>query len=626
MQWGDTDSAALLVELMRPTGEPPILLVTTHRTEDVGDERLPRRPARALARGRRGARAARSGRSSRATPGASRSRSWDPDDASAQETAEGIAKESGGSPFLLEELARSASGYHRVALADSAEARAAFTLDHILGERVERLPDDARRLLEVIAIGGRPLPVSTVGTASNTEESATQLVAFLRARRFVRAGLRDGRDVVEVSHDRIRDTIVSHISEETARGYHARLASVLEATPDSDPEAIASHLLGAGDKERAAHYAERAAEQAVAKLAFAQAARLFQLTCDTISPTSPDARRLHRRVAEASEWAGHAEKAARAYLAAAERAPTRRARGARGPRGHAAHRRGPDRRERRAESARPRRGRAEGARLAAGHDVLGLRVSHRLLVPDRDEAPREKGSSDNRREIRLDALHAFGRGLGVVDPIAAMYVKARNLVDALRAGSRAHVVRAAAAEASGMSARGGREGRSERRLFEMSRTLSKESGDGAGYVLYQITYGVCRYLRGHWRSSVEILDEAAARLAAVRRWQANANVFAVYALVYMGDLREVKARTTRLIADAERRGDLYTLVNLRASHPIAAWLAADDVVGARRHAPGSDRAMVEDALPRPALASHALGDRGRPLRRRSRERVGMPRA
>jgi hypothetical protein len=60
-------------------------------------------------------------------------------------------------------------------------------------------------------------------------------------------------------------------------------------------------------------------------------------------------------------------------------------------------------------------------------------------------------------------------------------------------------------------------------------------------------------------------------------------VYRLYALTSMGDLLEVKTRTKRLLADAEQRGDLYTAVNLRASHPMAAWLAADDVKGARRH-------------------------------------------
>ncbi len=581
VQWGDTDSAALLVELMRPDGAPPLLLVTTHRTEEADTStflsdlrsRWPEdAEVRELTVGPLEAEDSR--RLALALLGS--------DDAATQQTAEGIARESGGSPFLLEELARSASGYHRVALGQDASAGAEFTLEHILGERVERLPEDARRLLEIIAVGGRPLPVTSVGAAAHTEEAATQLVAFLRARRFVRAGLREGRDVVEVSHDRIRDTIVAQLSEATARSYHAELARVLEATPDSDPESIATHLLGAGDKERGAHYAERAAEQAVAKLAFAQAARLFQLTCDTISPSSPDARRLHRRVAEACEWAGYAEKAARAYLAAAEGAPT----------------------VERVELE----GFAAAQLIAAGCIDESVALSRRVLaavgrkVPDSilvtifwvlvyrlvysfliNAKLRDAKDLSLEDKVRLNALHAFGRGLAVVEPFSAMYVKARNLVDALRAGSRAHVIRAAAAEAGSLGAVGGPEGTRERMLFEMSKTLAKESGDGAGYALYQITYGVCRYLRGHWRSSVEILDEAAARLAAVRRWQANATVFPVYGLVYMGDLREVKSRTTRLIVDAERRGDLYTVVNLRASHPIAAWLAADDLVGARRH-------------------------------------------
>ncbi len=581
VQWGDTDSAALLVELMRPDGAPPLLLVTSHRTEEaetstfLSDLRS-RWPEDAEVR--------------ELTVGP-----LEPEDSrrlalallasegeSTRQTAEVIARESGGSPFLIEELARSASGYHRVGLGEDASGRPDFTLEHILGERVERLPPDARRLLEIIAIGGRPLPVSSVGAAAHTEESATQLVAFLRARRFVRAGLREGRDVVEVSHDRIRDTIVGQLSEATARSYHAELARVLEATPESDPESIATHLLGAGDKERGAQYAERAAEQAVAKLAFAQAARLFQLTCDTISPTSPDARRLHRRVAEASEWAGHAEKAARAYLAAAESAPTverveleslaaaqliaagcidesvalsRRVLAAVG-------RRVPD------------------SVLITTFWILAYRIVYSLLIHtklgDRKDLPLED-------RVRLNALYAFGRGLALIDPISSMYVKARNLVDALRAGSRAHVMRAAAAEASILAAAGGRVRERERMLFEMSRKLSAESGDASGYAFYQANDGVCRYLRGHWRASVEILDEAAAKLAALRRWQANVTVFSVYALVYMGDLREVKARTLGLIAEAERRGDLYTVVNLRASHPIAAWLGADDVGGARRH-------------------------------------------
>jgi eukaryotic-like serine/threonine-protein kinase len=573
VQWGDTDSAALLVELMRPPAAPPLLLVTTHRAEEADTSPFlvdlrARWPAEAevhdLTVGPLGGDDAQ--RLALALLGS--------EDVTAQGTAEAIAKESGGSPFLIEELARSVTG-------EGVDARRSLTLENLVGERVARLPDDARRLLETVAVGGRPLPVSTVGAASDTLESANRLVELLRARRFVRAGLRDGRDVVEMSHDRIRETIVAQIPYAVARVHHERLARTLEATPDSDPEAITTHLLGAGDKQRAAHHAERAAEQALAKLAFAQAARLFQLTCDTIPPSSSDARRLQRRVAEASEWAGHAEKAARAYLAAAEGAP-------------------PLERvdlERAAAAQLIAAGRIDESVVlsrrvlaAVGRKVpdsiLGTifwvvvyRLFSRLLTRTKLGDVKELPMAER---VRLDALHTLARGLAVVDAISAMHVKARYLVDALRSGNRYHIIRAAAVEASGGAARGKSEGKRERELFELARHLAEQTGDVEGYALYQITYGISEYVRGRWRSSLQILEEACARLAAARRWQANANVFAVYALVYLGDLREARLRTTRLLADAERRGDLYTVVNLRASHPIAAWLAADDVEGVRR--------------------------------------------
>jgi serine/threonine protein kinase len=581
VQWGDSDSAVLLVELMRPPAAPPILLLMTYRAEEANSSpfladlraRWPedaelrevavgplelddaRRLALALLRS---------------------------DDASAQQMADAIARGSGGSPFLLEELARSASAYHRIASGGALLTPSALTLDQMLGDRVARLPPNARRLLEVVVIGGRPTPVSVVGAAALASDSATQLVTLLRARRFVRVGLRNGVEVVEAIHDRIRETLVAQLDPHTAREHHAQLARVLEAETDSDPEAIASHLLGAGDKQRAAHYAERAAEQAIAKLAFAQAARLFQLTIETLPPSSPEVRRLYRRVAEASEWAGFGEKAARAYLAAAEGASVLE----------------------RVDLERA----AASQLIAAGRIDEGGEVLRRVLAAVGRAVPRSMlstifwcfvyrlvsgllGRSKMRathalsfdERVRLNALSAAARGLGVVDPISATWVKARYLVDALRSGDRVHIVHAAATEAATLASGGGRESKRERTLFDLARRIAEESRDKEAYALYRITYGIGQYLRGHWRRAVETLDVVSGQLAAVRRWNANASVYAVYALGNLGDLREVKLRTMRLVADAEQRGDLYTAVNLRASHPIAAWLASDEVDRARRH-------------------------------------------
>jgi hypothetical protein len=581
VQWGDADSAVLLVELLRPPAEPPLLLVTTHRVEDADASPF---LAELLARWPEDSEA----REIQVGP-------LDPDDAhrlatallgaedsSAQRTAEAIARESGGNPFLLDELARGASQYHRIATAAVAPAEAALSLEQMIGDRTARLPEDARRLLQVIAIGGRPLPVATVGEATGLADRAAQLVALLRARRFVRTGLRGGLEVVEASHDRIRETVAASLLAETARGHHAALARVLEVNPEADPEAIATHLLGAGDRERAGQFAERAAEQAVAKLAFAQAARLLQLRIDTMGGSSPDLQRLRLRMAEASEWAGHPEKAARAYLAAAEHAPALERVDL--ERAAAAQLIAAGRVDEGAAAFRRVLAAVGRAVPASAFGILFWAVVHRIAsgVLLRSEL-HDAGDLRAEDKVRLNALHAAARALTLVDPLSAVYVKARYLVDALRSRSRFHVVRAAASEAGTLASAGKGESQRERTLFETAKRLAQESGDAEGLGLYEITFGISQYLRGRWRSCVELLDSAYERLVTLRRWQANASVYRLYALALMGDLPEVKSTTKRLLADAEQRGDLYTAVNLRASHPMAAWLAADDVQGARRH-------------------------------------------
>src|SRR5260370_24553633 len=114
----------------------------------------------------------------------------------------------------------------------------------------------------------------------------------LRSERLVRVGFCDGREGLEPSHDRIRETIVEQLPKAVLRDRHARLARALEQTPGADLEAIAVHLLGSGDTSAGARYAERAAEQAASKLAFDQAARLYRLALDTIPRTADETRSL----------------------------------------------------------------------------------------------------------------------------------------------------------------------------------------------------------------------------------------------------------------------------------------------------------------------------------------------
>jgi tetratricopeptide (TPR) repeat protein len=578
VQWSDVDSAALLAEIMRPDVAPPILLLLTYREED--EETSPFLAAMEV-RWPRGAELRELTVEPLTTDQAERlvlAQIGASDEAS-HRMARAIARESKGSPFLVQELARS-----NVLRRDAqASTLSLVTLAEIVAERLGRLSDASRSLAGLVAVAGRPLPLRTLAAAVGDAEGVDASVEALRTERLVRTGFRDGHETLEPSHDRIRETLVDMLPAADVRDRHARLARTLEVTAATDLEALAIHFLGSGNIERGTSYAERAAEQAVTKLAFAQATRLYELTIDARPASAPDLRRLQVRLGQVAEWAGLAEKAARAYLAAAAGAPTierlnlERAAAAqllasgRIEDGIAVFRRVLEAVE------RP----VPGSVLATIFGIVVYRILSVFAVTRFKKRPATRELKPDER-VRLEALQAVGRGLALVDAIAAMYVRARFLVDALSSGDRGHIVHAAASEAASLAARGGAASRRERTLFELAKTLAVESGDDEGYGIYENNLGIAQFLRGQWRASVQTLEDACAHQTASRTWQANANLYMVYSLTYRGELHEVKSRTQRLVADAARRGDDYTLVNLEASHPVAGRLAADDLDGARR--------------------------------------------
>jgi hypothetical protein len=587
VQWGDADSAALLLDLVRPPAAPPVLLLLACREEDADESPLVRElrtrwPERAELRdvwvGPLSAdEAMRLARSLVGTGEAS------------IENLSTIASEAGGSAFLVEEMARGMSGRRLKAEAGT------VTLERILADRLARIADAPRLILELVAVAGRPMPVVTVGHAAGIHEGIAPLVAMLRARRFVRTGLRDGHEVIETRHDRVRETIVAGLDAATTRARHASLARVLEAVPDADVEALVEHIVGAGEPSRAAAFAERAAEQATEKLAFVQAVRFYERAIG-MSSTDADKRRLLLRLAEALDTAGHGAEAADAYLLAAQDGPPFR----------------------RAELQRA----AAEQLLMSGHMDRGARVLAAVLAAWGMAVPRsplaavvelffqrlrlwwmglefeERGPEDVPRETRarIDAVYAVAIGLSIVDVAVSACMQARNLVMALREGDTFQVMRAASLEASHLASRGGPESARERDLFALVQRLAgaDASSDRRSerQAFFEGKSGIRHFLRGQWRRARDVLDEAHARYPNSRAGShANAYLFSLYSLVFLGDFLELGRRHAHLLNDAVERGDLYTAVNLRAGYPNLVWLAADDPGAARRQA-----ALARDAV------------------------------
>jgi serine/threonine protein kinase len=582
VQWGDSDSAALLLELMRPPYAPSLLLVMTYRDEDAASnpfllEVSALWPAGADVReqpvGPLAADHAR--RLAAALLG--------PHDEESG-VADAVARESGGSPFLVEELARGAGSGSWLGVPQGPGAAPPLTLEQIIRARLERLTLDARRLVEIIAVGGRPLPLAIVRDAASAGPAIETLIGELRGERFVRSGFRDGQEMIEPSHDRIRETIVASLSSAGLRERHRQLGRALESMPGADLEALSVHLLGAGEKERAAECAEQAAEQAVSKLALEQAIRLFRATLRIIGPEATDWRRLSTRLASVLEWSGRGGEAALVYLDAARGAPV-------------------------GERVELERAAAEQL-LACGNIDEGVMVLRGVLssmgmaVPTsrlgavfslimyrawlllvglrfRDRKPDQVSRADR---VRVDAHYSIALGLSAVDVLLGAAMHSRHLLFALRFGDRSQVVRATSLEAAQIASVGGPVRAREIAAMEIAGRLVERGSDTEGDAFLRGSHAVGLFLRGRWREAQRGLDASYEKFPNLRAgWHANAKLFAVYALFYIGDLHAQKRRALQLLADAEQRNDLYMIVNLRTTSMVDIALAADDPDAARNH-------------------------------------------
>jgi tetratricopeptide (TPR) repeat protein len=502
----------------------------------------------------------------------------DANDELAQRTARAVARESRGSPFLIEELIRSNRG---VASASGATL-AVLTLEQMVSERLDRLPEQARQLIEILAVSGRPLPLSVVASVSGAEGGVHEVMSLLSARRFARTGLRDGREVVETTHDRIRETIVTLLPVSVVRDHHRRLARVLEEIPGADAEAIAVHWLGAGDLQRAARFAQDAAEQAATKLAFAQAARLYRLAIDSATASPQDARLMLPRFAEILKLAGRFEESARAYLEAALEAPA------------------DQKLEFQCAAAQQM---LSGGRLDEGTEMLrGVLVAVGMRAPRSPVAAvfwlvvyrlwlaviglrfKERLPEDVSREdrLRIEALFTVSIGFSVVNVILSACMQTRHLIEALRRGDRFQVMRAAALSAAHLASMGKPRGNQERALVRIARDLAKRDGTLEATTHYAGALGVGLFQRGRWKNSLALLDRADKVALYSHPGFSNVRLFAIYAGFFGGEISENTRRLRSVFADAEERRDRYTTVNLGTSVNIHALLATNDPAAARR--------------------------------------------
>ena len=578
LQWGDADSAALLGGLLRPPDPPILLLVCSYRSEyaeksvcvralreayassrviaeDVNVEPLAAGEAMELARAL-----------------------LPPNIAQADERAAAIARESGGIPFFIHQLARHADEH-----VDATES-ASFDLDAVIRRRVALLPPAAKSILEVVSVCGQPITRQALATAAGVVADERSALRLLRTGHFVRTSGAGERDWVEPYHDRIREAVAAHLAAPALRDHHRRIAGSLEAAGSFDPETIAVHFEGGEILDRAGHFYGLAADAAADTLAFEHASTLYAKALSLQTLPEDQARELRVRLADALANDGRGPDAAKHYLTAAAGADPRLA---------------VDLQRRAAYqycvSGHLQQGHATLKALLGSIDVpvpetRAVSIARFLLQRGRNRlrgfrfSPRSAEDVRPEELLKNDLIWAASAGLSMFDVLQGAEFQSRNLYHALSIGEPHRIARALAWEAAHTSNTGAPAWPRTSRLLAEARAIAERSGHPHSIGMAQLSTGIAEFTMGRWSSARDQLQKAEdifrSQCTGVAWELDTGHAFELWARIYAGDFNHMSRRTASLLKEGLERGDKNAVTTLGTFMVPHIRLVSDDAAGA----------------------------------------------
>ncbi len=581
LQWADTDSIALIAELVRPPDAPALLLLATARPDATGascpavqalGSAIRRIPVRGLERADAAELVWRCAELHGLSPSAATAAIFD---------------ETRGHPMFIDELVR------HLAAAGAAGGSSTVALDEALWRRSEALPDLTRQLLHLVATAGAQIPQRLLAEAAGVAPSElAEPIADLREGRLVRVSGVRPEDGIEPYHDRVRESVLSRLSGEARRDCHGRLARALTASGVADPEALALHWRGAGDLVEAAQWAERAADRAADALAFDRAAKLYRLALEVRSETDRDAVSLRTRLADSLARAGRSREAAEAYLSASlatesdaslalqHRAAEQLLYSGRIDDGLGLLR------PVLAQNGMPMPSSPAGTLLS----LLTMRARMRLRGDKFVERPANEIAPEQLR--RLDDVYSIALGLCWVDVMPGLVYQARHFLLALAAGEPYRASCALSLEA-GVVATMKNMKRAELMLARADE-LADRGGQPRGKAMVMgvrgfVALSASRFKEalGHFENAQTLLRERCHGVA----WEiATCETNLLFCLMLLGRYRELRERGQRWARDAEERGNLFAVASLYAGPLPHARLGDNDPDGADR--------LIEGAMAR----------------------------
>lgn len=219
-----------------------------------------------------------------------------------------IVERADGNPFFVEEVIRMMIERGWVVLRDGrwvgsdtiAAAEVPPTLQGLLTARIDRLPDEARRILRFAAVVGRDVPVRLLETVVGDARAAARALGRAEAAGLLRIASVDPEPVFRFRHVLVQEAAYESLLKADRRRLHRQVGEAIEAQDPDRREELAPilglHFERAGEAERAVEYLHLAGRAAYRRFAVREARDLLERAAALLAGMPEDEATDRRRI------------------------------------------------------------------------------------------------------------------------------------------------------------------------------------------------------------------------------------------------------------------------------------------------------------------------------------------
>jgi hypothetical protein len=193
--------------------------------------------------------------------------------------------------------------------------------------------------------------------------------------------------------------------------------------------------------------------------------------------------------------------------------------------------------------------------------------------------------------VRIDTCWSVSHALSMADTVRAREFQIRHLLLALRAGEPYRVARALANEAPYSGLRGRKTRKRTEYLNSRAMELARRVGDPRAIGIAYLGAGISAYMEGRWRISWDLAqkcEQIFRERCTGTAWELDTtHIYALRALVFLGELEELSKRVPALLKEAAEHGDLFAEISFRIRQSYLLSLISDEPARARDELEGA---------------------------------------